>query len=220
MGRHREGDDCSTDVLHFGRVPIGCAGARGGSGLFDNTLKFDDDFGGDLIPEQASRVDVSSGFALALLSHGGKSGSKVAAVRRLRTRRQRVAEVVTSDAIPGATEVHGGHTVVLSRRDGEELLVLLFLACRSELVVQLVESRSSDATNVRFCPGDAGWTGFYHGRVIGDNTLFRDGGCDTGIFEDAVENLRRSGTNLIGHTRDRRSNGARGLAGDESTTQE
>lgn len=126
-GKGRGTQGCLTKGFHL-RVAIGRARAGRGSRLFDHALELDNDLRGDLVPKQASRVDVGSRIALALLSHGRKCGSEVAAMRRLRSWRQRVAEIVACDAVPSASEVHRGHTVVLSGRDGEKLLVLLLFA--------------------------------------------------------------------------------------------
>ena len=113
--------------------PVRGAGPRRhGSGLLDDALELVHHLRRDLVPKQAAGVDLGGGLALVLLAHGGEGCGEVAAVRRL-GRRERVAEVVASNAVAGASEVKGRHAVVLGRGDGEQLLVLLLLCGSSKL---------------------------------------------------------------------------------------
>lgn len=213
---------CSGHVLKLGAVR--CAGSRHGGRLFDDALELVDNLGCDLVPKKTSGVDLGSRVALILLAHGGEGLGKVAAVRGLRARRERVAEVVAGDAIPLASKVHRGHAVVLRRGDGEELLVLLVLCGSGKMRVQLVEVRARDASEFRaghggLGPGHAGGGGLHAGDVVGNDALLVQGGGDTSVLEDAIENGSRGSANLIGHARNGRS-GVAGLACDECTTEE
>jgi len=211
----------STDVVDFDGVAIRRAGPRGGGGLLYHALELDDDLGCNLVPQQASRVDVGSGLALVLLAHGGERLGEVATVRGLRAGRQWIAKVITGDTIPGASVVHRVHAVVLGRLEREELFVLLLLGDGGELGGQLVEGGSGQASHAgsRLGPGKAGWARFDHGDAVGNQALLGDGGRDAGILEDAVQHGSRGSTDIVGHAGNRRGSGAR-LAGNESAAEE
>jgi hypothetical protein len=183
-----------------------------------------DDLGCDLIPEQASCVDLGSGVTLILLAHSSQGFSEVAAVRRLGAWRKWVAQVVTGHAVAGTSEVQRSHAVVLRRGDREQLLSLLVLGGSSQVRVQLVEVRSRDASELRarHCglgPSDTRWARFESGNVVCDEVVLSQGGRYTSILEDAVEHGGGCSANLIRHTRNRRRSVTR-LACDESTAEQ
>ena len=140
----------------------------------------------------------------------------------LRARRERVTEIIACDTIPGASEIHRGHAVVLRRCNGKQLLVLLLFAGRSELSVQLIKSRAGKTAHVRtrLGPSETGWAWLDHGNSVGNHSLLGNGGSNAGIFEDAVENLSGSSANLVRHARNGRGGRTGRLACDESTAQE